>query len=169
MVYSVRRGAGSNGDKLDSPKQGWITRGRGCLDTISRVFPGGFPIGILRVHGVTRREIADVLEMEGEVYVMVPGSDQPYHARKARVSWVTPLDIEILGIESKQQKGCTGLKLGRIKVKEYKPPQVIPITGSDPNIVIYTVEGELRLNQVLGIPQFYVQNCRVTYTGNRSV
>ena len=164
MTYEIQRWAAPVFGKpaAETPRQ--ISGSHGFLDAVSRVFPSNFPIGILRSQGTTTREIADVLEMEGEIYVVVPGSDQPYSARKVRVSWVTPLDVEVLGIESKKDEKCTDLKLGRIKVQEYHPQAT-----SDPNITIYTENGELHLNQVLGIPQFYVKNCRVTYTGNRRV
>lgn len=151
------------------PNQIQKKAGAASIDALAVVFPQNFPIAVLRDEGIRSNRIANEVELEGDIYAVVPGSDRAYKARKAIVSWITPMDVQPLGVENKKGKEGTDLRLGKLEFKGHTEPQkkaelAHPFNiGYDPNIVLYTAQGEVRINQALGVPQFYVRDCKILY------
>ena len=118
----------------------------------------------LREEGISSREYSRAVELVGAI-LAEPWLGAQYIAEAALVEWSNGLETDILGIYNNQpneRERMMDLKLGRLNFSASRPSQA----GSykDPNITFYGRNGrKIELNQVQGVPTFYVKNCLVKF------
>lgn len=129
-----------------------------ALASMITKIPSGPLIRRLRDEGIRRREFSSRVELEGEIYLTIPGSDTSYFARKAEVFWETPIEIDVLEIFDEKKEEVT---VGRLDFHSRRPSPVVAI--KDPNIMLYSDSKKIEITQALGVPRFYVKNCKIKY------
>ena len=143
----------------------------------------GFPISNLRANGRNESIQAHSVELEGgEIYVVVQGRKEPYIASRAVVSWEKPMNVGMLVIDQPLdpnevvEEDERYFEIGRFifegereNVSSYAEEQEqlqkeqMSRVMLDPDIVLQTNQGEIKINQASGRPTFYVKDCKVKY------
>lgn len=116
----------------------------------------------LRDKGTRKREHSSLVKLLGDICVKVPGCDELYTARAAEVFWDTPMEIDVLGFFGQQNSDIEQIFFGELDFHNRRR-NIVNSFVEDPNITLYTDKGKIELNQVLGVPKFYVRNCKVKY------
>jgi len=121
---------------------------------------------VLREEGVSLREYSRAVELVGAILAETWLGTQ-YLAEAAVVEWPNGITTDILGIFNSQAREAgeiLDLKLGRLSFDSSRRSPAPSSSYKDPNITFHGRNGsKLELNQVPGVPTFYVENCLVRF------